>query len=417
MALLEHMVYNYIDFLILKKYYQSCFCSERRLGKWVHFLLHGFCAIVLSIVNVHEIPILNLVSTITLMGLFIYSYKRVNLMSLILYIGIGFVAEPIGFFLTGMLTNSFPALMSYRISMAITLIIRYVLIYFVCKFREIHMYELPRKVKVALGAIPIVSISECCIAIDWYWQSKDKKTVFLGMAIVFVSILINFIVFWIFEQYQLLSEKNHQNNLAIMEAESKELYYQEVEESNLEIRTIRHDLKNVLLGILALPYEKMKTNLSEMVNELENSERVIFTANIVLNTILNSKQHITQEKQIDYKVDIRVPQKLNLDYRDAGILIGNLLDNAIEAAEQVQMDNRWIRVKIVFKQGILIAEISNSKLRQQLKPTYKLLDKKNHGLGLKSVQRIVDKYNGSLDTMDHGEEYEVTVVLYGIHVL
>lgn len=419
MVLIEHIIYNYIDFYILRRYYRSCFCTERKYGKVFNLFVHCFCVIALSIINLLGIPNLNLLSTIVLMFIYLFTFVKANILSLIIYIGIGFIAEPIGFFITRTLVEYYSLLTSYRISMLISLIVRFILIYFVCKFRRIHMYELPSWIKVALGTIPIISILECCIVINWSWQINDDiNSSLLGVLVVLTSFLINFIVFWVFEQYQLLSETSQQNSIIIMEAKSKELYYQEVEESNHEIRRIRHDLKNRLLGIVSLTEDvSIKKNLFSIVDELEASNKTIFTENTVLNTILNTKLQKALVKQINFEISIRVPAKIDLDYGDAGILLGNLLDNSIESAEQVQIERRWIRVDIVYKKSILLIEIHNSKLFGQRVSKYKLLDEKNHGLGLKSVQKIIEKYNGSFEKIDKGDEYEVTVLLYGIHIL
>ena len=78
---------------------------------------------------------------------------------------------------------------------------------------------------------------------------------------------------------------------------------------------------------------EISEEICKIMKELDGSDKKIFTSNVVINTIINHK--ISQAENLDIKTDVNIKESKNvsLDYKDAGILLGNILDNAIEACE------------------------------------------------------------------------------------
>ena len=109
--------------------------------------------------------------------------------------------------------------------------------------------------------------------------------------------------------------------------------------------------------------------------------------------------------------NIFVPKYMNIDYGDMGVLFGNLLDNAIEANQEVDKKKRWINVSVKYEDHILVVNIKNSKKRGSCRRKKGHL---NHVIGLNSVKQIVEKFNGIVEIQDVGEMYEVSAILYGI---
>ncbi len=74
-------------------------------------------------------------------------------------------------------------------------------------------------------------------------------------------------------------------------------------------------------------------------NQLEKAEQKLFTANAVVNGILNMKYVEIEAKQIEAKLDVKLPEILGITGTDLGVLFGNILDNAIEACESCKKEN------------------------------------------------------------------------------
>ena len=104
-----------------------------------------------------------------------------------------------------------------------------------------------------------------------------------------------------------------------------------------------------------------------------------------------------------------------MEYGDMGILYGNLLDNAIEACNYVEPDERFIRMKSKIMNGNLILSVVNSKQeKRNLVLVTTKPDKENHGRGVKSIRKVVDKYDGTIEFEDKGDMFEVTGILYEV---
>lgn len=157
--------------------------------------------------------------------------------------------------------------------------------------------------------------------------------------------------------------------------------------------------------------ELIRTKIKEIIGELEDSKKNLYTDNCILNSVLNIKYSAAQVADIKIESNIFVPKYMNIDYGDMGVLFGNLLDNAIEANQGVDRKKRWINVSVKYEEHILIINIKNSKIRGSRRKKKGYL---NHGIGLNSVKQIVEKFNGIVEVQDFGEMYEVSAILYGI---
>ena len=132
-----------------------------------------------------------------------------------------------------------------------------------------------------------------------------------------------------------------------------------------------------------------------------------------MDALLAYKRKICADKNIVFRINaINFPVDLLLDDEYVGIF-GNLLDNAIEAAEKTL--SPWICLKSFTASGQWILEVTNSKsvneapLERNMETIKE--DKKNHGLGGKIVKRIVKKYRGVVNYRDYGDSFEVMTAI------
>ena len=105
---------------------------------------------------------------------------------------------------------------------------------------------------------------------------------------------------------------------------------------------------------------------------------------------------------------------------DLNVLIGNLLENAIEAARQTE--TKYLNVYIALQKGVLKIQIENSYVTETISEVNKrdgsrifLTTKKKkeqHGIGLKNVKKIVELYNGNIDIQTRGNIFSVKLILY-----
>lgn len=205
---------------------------------------------------------------------------------------------------------------------------------------------------------------------------------------------------------------------------------EETERVYSNIRRIKHDMKNTVSVIMRLSdlnggeeNTELKKYLAELSGDLEKSELLFKTGNTVADTLLNIKYHegkrYIEELQIDAK-ELMFPKDLKIFSYDIGAVLGNALDNAIEAC--VKLNNEpgteaFIRLYSMQKNGIFILGIENSfdgklKLRngEELPMTDKA-DKNAHGMGLFNIKNTAEKYGGTMDFQVRDKVFVLSVMM------
>ena len=239
------------------------------------------------------------------------------------------------------------------------------------------------------------------------------------MCIIFVIIITNYIIFLMIEKYTTVEEKQYEEEMIQREILYRNEYYQDMERYQEQIQDIRHDMKNRLTGLLAAAEqgsaELIKDRLQEVLGDIRLAEEIIYSANPVVNAILKVKSVKAKEKEIPMQVTTLLPQRVSVDIGDMGVLYGNLLDNAIEAAMAVEQEKRYVHVESKFQEGRLLLSIKNSKPSgtSSYQQTSKK-DKIKHGRGTRSVRKVAEKYGGELLLKDQGEHFEAVLLLNGV---
>lgn len=176
----------------------------------------------------------------------------------------------------------------------------------------------------------------------------------------------------------------------------------------------KHNLKNQLLAIHAYALHNQNEKIIQFVDELLSDPDFGLTPeticdNLLLNTLLSSKINIAKQNNIKYTWDISVPAQLPFDNIDLCILIGNAIDNAFEACSQDNMNSRHIHISIQYKSGNLLCCFKNT-YSHELIPSQNFTfastkpHASDHGYGLSSIRKVVNKYSGLLD-IDTIENY------------
>ncbi len=178
--------------------------------------------------------------------------------------------------------------------------------------------------------------------------------------------------------------------------------YEEVKEIYLNMRGWRHDYHNHLqvmkAQIAAGQMEEMKGYLDELEQSLEDVDTYVKSGNLMADAILNSKLSLAEKKGIPVNCKAILPRELSIEDVDLCVLLGNLLDNALEACEKIPEDQRFLRIYMVVNQSQLYVSIQNS-AREELdfnERNYISTKRGNHGLGMKRVKALADKYEGYL---------------------
>ena len=192
----------------------------------------------------------------------------------------------------------------------------------------------------------------------------------------------------------------------------------EIENIYMTMRGWRHDYHNhlqSLKGYLSLnKVEQMKDYLNELETDLDSIDTLYHSGNLQLDSILNAKLAIAEKGQIHIHCDASIPPRLHVSDLDLCVILGNLLDNAIESCRKIKdPDERFIRVYIGILKKQLYISITNatSETVKQRTDHYFTTKRGDHGHGLKRVDQVVKKYDGYLNRQNEPGVFATEIVL------
>ena len=192
----------------------------------------------------------------------------------------------------------------------------------------------------------------------------------------------------------------------------------EIENIYITMRGWRHDYHNhlqSLKGFLSLnKVEQMKNYLNELETDLDSIDTLYHSGNLQLDSILNAKLAIAEKGQIRIHCDASIPPQLHVSDLDLCVILGNLLDNAIESCRKIKdPDERFIRVYIGILKKQLYISITNatSETVKQRTDHYFTTKRGDHGHGLKRVDQVVKKYDGYLNRQNEPGVFATEIVL------
>ena len=413
--------------LIIFWYYLKSFRKKKKIPKKWCDLLIGALAVVWAWISTLGYPFFDSFALILSLGIITCLFEgdnRSNIVITVIYIIVGMLLGLSGlifYFIINFDLNSITQIMYYFIA-GFGVLIRGIVVYCVCKKQlliKIHLFKIPKEIVCILIFIFGLLVLNCYFSIILLKEFREYKILIMCISIMVTTLLMFCFVIYMMDRFNYFINKQQEDEMYRNEMRYKEIYYSEIEKRNEEVYNLKHDLKNKLTGLLYLVKQQDMEHLSEQIGfifeELERIDAKSYTKNQVVDSVLRIKMGVAKAEGIRTDVMIRIPQELALDYGDIGVLYGNLLDNAIEACMKLPEDERYIRIENKFIEGNMLLLIQNTKMRVK---NEKLLttkeDKYSHGRGIRSVRRVVEKYNGTIFFMDKGESFEVSAMIYGV---
>jgi len=255
-------------------------------------------------------------------------------------------------------------------------------------------------------SIPIISIY---LVINCAYKYVLDNIFSLNAVIICSGILcINLITFHLFDSIIKQTAENDQHRIRENHLMIQQEQYISIISSYEKVKRLRHDMINHLISLNGYlnneQYQEARNYVDNLSKNLSDSTRNIISGNIVVDAIINSKKKLMSTKDILFEVDIAVSNQMRIEDIDLCILLGNALDNAIEACERMKDVNikRIINLKLRYKSGNLLLNLENTydvnsvKMISGIFVSTKRIDKSTDcGMGIDNMKRIVGKYNGN----------------------
>ncbi|MBO5468619.1 MAG: GHKL domain-containing protein [Lachnospiraceae bacterium] len=260
----------------------------------------------------------------------------------------------------------------------------------------------------------------------FYSQYEMGIRGFYWKTIISIIILwcINIIVFNIFAQISENLELRRKADIYEKEFALLEQHMHERENLMKEFRTKRHDLKHQMLNLLDLLYKKDYVKLESDIKKLAELDSLkslflVNTENSIIDTFVNSKYTISRENGICFVANLNIPSEIPFSGEDISIILGNALDNAMEACLRGKVKNPYIKLEISYNQGNLAIMVENSFdgiLKRERKGGWvtRKGDFLQHGIGIQSMRNVIRKYNGYYHVNVIGGVYHLDMILYSL---
>ncbi len=236
----------------------------------------------------------------------------------------------------------------------------------------------------------------------------------VGMCImnIFAYYLINSIL----EREAQLQEKR----LFEIQVKNQVEMYNSIAENFERQKQKTHEFKNHILCVEGLikteNYKELESYVEKISEGISNERELINTNNTIVNTILNSKYNEAVKKGIVFVCQVNDLSRINIDDNDMVVLLANLLNNAMEACEKCDT-NRVIKVKFIMDKEIIIGvqNTSNQPIiyREGEIVTSKSKEPEEHGVGIKNIIKVVEKYKGyyTIDSKDNEFKFSIIIPL------
>lgn len=347
-------------------------------------------------------------------------------------------------------TKLFTMLTTWLFSNVILIICSYIIGLF--NFKNISLYEFPfslLRIFIQLAFIPIIyfyfrrfykemitlvnnkvinTISFYCIIISIFliiqYKLYDFNTMsfneliksFLFVSLIILSYVIIFIAIWSANKNM---ELEYKFKIIDTQIELQKQNYINLNKSLNDYYVFKHDIRHHLLAIKVMLDAKNYIAVSEYFDKLNKNEIYesvgVLCKNFTIDSILKHYTSIAAQYNIDFDISVNIPQDIKVDDLDLSIVIGNCVENSIEACNNIIDESRkFINLKAQIVGSQLIIKIKNNfngQIKKEGNVIKTIKNGEGHGIGLSNVRKIVGKYNGYFNVNYNDNEFQVCIVM------
>lgn len=264
----------------------------------------------------------------------------------------------------------------------------------------------------SLSLVPLCSIGIFCATV--YTDSVTDK----GIIIISTGlILINFFTYYLYNMLSDMMTVEFENRLLRQRVQDYAEQMDIMLQSEEKVKALRHDMKHHLCEIKILASQNENSAIEEYIKDMEgfieNPDEIVSSGNTEIDSVMNYMLRRAKQELHTVNVDVQLPKDVSHAF-DINIILGNLLENAIDAAAQTK--EKLLDFSVELKQGFLRLQIENSysgTLRRDHGRFFTTKAEQDlHGIGLENVRKIVEKYDGMMEIHPGENRFCVMLILY-----
>lgn len=220
--------------------------------------------------------------------------------------------------------------------------------------------------------------------------------------------------FWLHEKY--IAQSKYQKMQYDIQLLAEQ--YKKINENIENSRRMKHDLKHhmlILQGYLNRnETDKANNYIQQYMKNMQEYELIRFCEHPVINMLVSHYYSLAKEQGIDFIVHINIPKDFSISSSDISVLLGNLLENAINAASSASPKDRSIKLNMICHRKMLAITVDNDFngiVKQDIHQKYLSTKPKHTGIGLKSITDIAEKYNGGVEFNHDNKTFHSCIML------
>lgn len=245
-------------------------------------------------------------------------------------------------------------------------------------------------------------------------ELKDQFT----MAGLFIVIVINISTYHLYVKINEVCSREIEQITMQQQILRYQNQFHLMEQSEEKIRLFRHDMKKHMLMLIQYmkkgSYENALEYAEQILQNVNVSEEYVRTGNNGIDCIVNHMLARADQPGCEKNIVIQVPKTCFMPDLDLNMLLGNLFENALEAIEKAEQ--KKLDLFISYKKGVLYVSLYNTyngsvrKKGEEYATTKP--DRTRHGLGMRSIRYIVEKYHGEMKVQNFKEWFQVDIMIY-----
>mgnify|MGYP000989357646 CR=1 FL=1 len=258
----------------------------------------------------------------------------------------------------------------------------------------------------------------------FFLMSFEKEHISITQVILssVIVLLIDGMIIFVDEKIYDAMILSNERNLLKQQNIAYENQAEIINRSLSTIKSLKHDIKNHILALQSIyrnqQYEDFEAYTNKILSEINGDQNFTYSENFIVDSIINFKLRALNKQEVDIKLDIRIPQHLNILAFDLTVILGNLLDNAITAIKQTK-DNKILRLYMHCTKGSMVILLDNSfngklNIKDGIPQTTKSSNIE-HGIGIQNILQTISNYNGEIQMNHTGDMFSVVVLIPDIN--
>ena len=266
---------------------------------------------------------------------------------------------------------------------------------------------------------PISTVFTIIALIDTSGNGANQRQNDVFLAISLCLACMNILLFYLINDILKREIRVRESDIFRLRAKNQTDTYRSISENFVKQRKVTHEYKNQILCIESLinteNYAELKNYIKNISGHLSTELDYIKTNNVIVDAILNSKYRETLEKGIMFIFQLNDLSTIGIEDEDIVVILSNLLSNAIEACEKYS-GKKVIKLKFIKEGDDIIISVKNTyngklEIRDGEIQTSKLYDSDEHGIGIKNIIAVIEKYQGSYTIQNDKEEFYFSIML------